>query len=136
MCQVNDFFLQVSDTPQSVHFLNILQHLLKIDPKEPISDVIWESAETLIHRATLIEKQEDTHKLLRSPSTTKVACPQCHNRLEVVPNSRKLSLTQNMSSTSLSSSSSSKTNVQSVPPPPPPPCSGELMSEYRFILAQ
>ena len=46
---------QVLDTPQEIPFLNILQHLLRIDPKEPISDVVWDTAERLAHRATLLE---------------------------------------------------------------------------------
>ena len=35
-CYHNFIVLQVLDTPQEVPFLSILQHLLRIDPKEPI----------------------------------------------------------------------------------------------------
>ncbi|VVC94743.1 unnamed protein product [Leptidea sinapis] len=59
---------QVSDTPQEIPFLSILQHLLRIDPKEAVSDIIWDTAETLVHRATLLETREDAAKLLRAPS--------------------------------------------------------------------
>lgn len=59
---------QVSDTPQEIPFLSILQHLLRIDPKEPVSDIVWDTAETLVHRATLLESREDAAKLLRAPS--------------------------------------------------------------------
>ncbi|XP_063832765.1 FH2 domain-containing protein 1 [Ostrinia nubilalis] len=59
---------QVADTPQEIPFLSILQHLLRIDPKEPVSDIVWDTAETLVHRATLLESREDAAKLLRAPS--------------------------------------------------------------------
>ncbi|KAL4719046.1 hypothetical protein ACJJTC_005569 [Scirpophaga incertulas] len=59
---------QVADTPQEVPFLSILQHLLRIDPKEAVSDIVWDTAETLVHRATLLETREDAAKLLRAPS--------------------------------------------------------------------
>ena len=29
----------------------------RIDPKEAVSDIIWDTAETLVHRATLMETQ-------------------------------------------------------------------------------
>ena len=57
-----------ADTPQEVPFLSILQHLLRLDPKDPASDLAWDTAETLVHRATLLENREDATKLLRSPS--------------------------------------------------------------------
>lgn len=58
----------MADTPQEIPFLSILQHLLRIDPKEPVSDIVWDTAETLVHRATLLESREDAAKLLRAPS--------------------------------------------------------------------
>lgn len=60
--------MQVADTPQEYPFLNILQHLLRIDNALPISDIIWDTAEKLVHRATLCETKEDSEKLLRTPS--------------------------------------------------------------------
>ena len=59
---------QVLDTPQEIPFLNILQHLLRIDPKEPISDVVWDTAERLAHRATLLESKEGAARLLAGPN--------------------------------------------------------------------
>ncbi|CAG9568417.1 unnamed protein product [Danaus chrysippus] len=71
---------QVSDTPQEIPFLSILQHLLRIDPKEAVSDIVWDTAETLVHRATLLETREDAAKLLRAPSVqTKMVCS-CQHR--------------------------------------------------------
>merc|ERR1719216_329760 len=62
---------RVQDTPQEIPFLSILQHLLRIDPKEPVSDIIWDTAETLVHRATLMESKADSERLLRAPSQHK-----------------------------------------------------------------
>ena len=62
---------QIYDTPQEVPFLSILQHLLRIDPKEPISDLIWDSAERLVHRAILLESRDDALRLLKAPSHSK-----------------------------------------------------------------
>lgn len=59
---------QVAETPQEIPFLSILQHLLRIDTSQPISDIIWDTAEKLVHRATLVETKEDSEKLLRTPS--------------------------------------------------------------------
>ncbi|CAH2053977.1 unnamed protein product, partial [Iphiclides podalirius] len=94
---------QVADTPQEIPFLSILQHLLRIDPKEPVSDIIWDTAETLVHRATLLESREDAAKLLRAPSVqTKMGC-MCQHR-DTSGAGRKQSLQRALS-----------------PPPPPPP---------------
>ncbi|XP_045487029.1 inverted formin-2 isoform X1 [Pieris rapae] len=93
---------QVSDTPQEIPFLSILQHLLRIDPKEPVSDIVWDTAETLVHRATLLESREDAAKLLRAPSVqAKVGC-MCQHR--DAGSARKHSLQRALS-----------------PPPAPPP---------------
>lgn len=59
---------QVADTPQEIPFLSVLQHLLRLDRKDAASDLAWDTAETLVHRATLLESREDATKLLRSPS--------------------------------------------------------------------
>ncbi|XP_022815236.1 inverted formin-2 [Spodoptera litura] len=94
---------QVADTPQEIPFLSILQHLLRIDPKEPVSDIVWDTAETLVHRATLLETREDAAKLLRAPSVqAKVGCT-CQHR-DISAGGRKQSLQRALS-----------------PPPPPPP---------------
>ncbi|CAH0559409.1 unnamed protein product [Brassicogethes aeneus] len=91
---------QVAETPQEIPFLSILHHLLRIDPKEAVSDVIWDTAERLVHRATLLESREDATRLLRAPSAqSKTAC-HCQ---QTTP-SRRQSLSAPLS-----------------PPPPPPP---------------
>ncbi|XP_055915666.1 formin-J [Eupeodes corollae] len=123
---------QVADTPQEMPFLSILQHLLRIEPKESISDIIWETTEKLVHRATLLENYEDSVRLMRSPSVQKITCPHC--RGEATSPSRKQSsapLTPNSfqetpSSTALSLSNTSSQSPSSrsdgvAPPPPLPP---------------
>lgn len=98
---------QVADTPQEIPFLSILQHLLRIDPKEPISDIIWDTTETLVHRATLLENLEDSSRLLRAPSVQKFTCPHCHRGADNTSPSRKQSLAQ------------TSAGAPSAPPPPP-----------------
>ncbi|ALC44102.1 form3 [Drosophila busckii] len=68
---------QVADKPQEAPFLSILQHLLRIDPKDPLIDVIWDTTERLVHRATLLESTDDAHRLQRQQSTQKFTCPSC-----------------------------------------------------------
>lgn len=97
---------QVADTPQEIPFLSILQHLLRIEPKEAISDIIWDTTETLVHRATLLENREDSTRLLRSPSVQKFSCPHCRGDPTTSPN-RKTSVAQ-------------VTTTSNIPPPPPP----------------
>lgn len=103
---------QVADTPQEVPFLSILQHLLRIEPKEPISDIIWDTTDTLVHRATLIENREDAAKLLRTPSVQKFSCPHCLQS----PTGRKQSLGP---ATSLTIVPNTVSSVSSTVPPPP-----------------
>ncbi|CRK96966.1 CLUMA_CG010313, isoform A [Clunio marinus] len=120
---------QVADTPQEIPFLNILQHLLSIEPKDDINDVVWDTAETLVHRATLLENREDSVKLLRSPSVQKFSCPHC--RHDITSPNRKLSLPHNLTSVTLTTPQSHSGAVPVVPisssgtasaaPPPPPP---------------
>lgn len=107
---------QVAETPQEIPFLSILQHLLRIDPKEAISDIIWDTAETLVHRATLLESRQDATRILRSPSVQSRLC--CHNHRSVpdaVCGSRKQSL-----SIPNSSGTPHSPPATGVPPPPPP----------------
>uniref|UniRef100_A0A1I8NG97 FH2 domain-containing protein n=1 Tax=Musca domestica TaxID=7370 RepID=A0A1I8NG97_MUSDO len=91
---------QVADTPQEVPFLSILQHLLRIDPKERVSDVVWDTTEKLVHRATLLESHEDSVRLLRTTTAQKFTCPNC--RSDAVSPTRK-------------------PNATTIAPPPPPP---------------
>ncbi|KAK7076080.1 FH2 domain-containing protein 1, partial [Halocaridina rubra] len=119
---------QVVETPQEIPFLSVLQHLLRIDPKEPVSDVIWDTAEKLLHRATLLEDAKDSARLLRAPShksltklkvggdASRCLCS-CHRD---DPKSRKHSLNLNLQSGNQSMSSLTSPVGEPVPPPPPP----------------
>lgn len=113
---------QVADTPQEIPFLSILQHLLRIEPKEAVSDIIWDTTEKLVHRATLLENHEDSVRLLRSPSVQKFTCPHC--RGEATSPSRKQSsapLTPNSFQVTPPTATHSLSNSPLSPPPPPPP---------------
>ncbi|XP_054721965.1 inverted formin-2-like [Uloborus diversus] len=57
---------QIAETPQETPFLSILQHLLRTDLNQPLSEVVWETAETLVHRATLLESKQEADRLLRA----------------------------------------------------------------------
>ncbi|XP_044263150.1 inverted formin-2 isoform X2 [Tribolium madens] len=104
---------QVAETPQEIPFLSILQHLLRIDPKEAVSDIIWDTAERLVHRATLLENREDAARLLRAPSAQSKFFCHCHLRSESSP-TRRQSLNTPQSPTPAPMG-------QPLPPPPPPP---------------
>lgn len=131
---------QISDSPQEIPFLCILQHLLRIDAKEPISDLIWDAAERLVHRATLLESRDDALRILKSPSRSKslqkikggagggdrCTC-NCHK------SDRKGSVTVvqiNGDSTEVTSTDGGVTvgppppPAPAPPPPPPPPGGG------------
>ncbi|EEZ97607.1 inverted formin-2 [Tribolium castaneum] len=99
---------QVAETPQEIPFLSILQHLLRIDAKDAVSDIIWDTAERLVHRATLLENREDAARLLRAPSAQSKFFCHCHLRSESSP-TRRPSLNTPQSPT------------PALPPPPPPP---------------
>lgn len=97
---------EVSNTPQELTFLSILQHFLRIDSKETLSDTIWDTAETLVHRATLIGNDEDAARLLKSSSVQKFPCLHC--RVDGNTPNRKQSFGPSI--------------INPPPPPPPPPC--------------
>ena len=99
--------------------MNILQHLLRIDSKEPISDTIWDTLEILVHRTTLIEDKVDSEKILRAQ---KFSCPHCRSD---VASPRKLSLPHSIQSpVTLTTNQSSSTGGLPPPPPPLPPAQG------------
>ncbi|CAL7949453.1 unnamed protein product [Xylocopa violacea] len=126
---------QIADTPQEIPFLSILQHLLRLDPKDAASDLAWDTAETLVHRATLLENREDATKLLRSPSLQANLCCHCRAADQTCGTSRKASLPVNNSAAPLPplpppppppvpvapSDSNSSNQSRVLPPPPPPP---------------
>uniref|UniRef100_T1IRH5 FH2 domain-containing protein n=1 Tax=Strigamia maritima TaxID=126957 RepID=T1IRH5_STRMM len=120
---------QVAETPQEIPFLSILQHLLRIDPKETISDLIWDTAERLVHRATLLEDKNDSQRLLRSPSHHSLNIVKCQcscGRSDEGSNGRRRSIWDGSKTPTILSPSSSVTppfinGTPSPPAPPPPP---------------
>ncbi|XP_023248408.1 FH2 domain-containing protein 1 [Copidosoma floridanum] len=110
---------QVADTPQEIPFLSILQHLLRLDPKEAASDLAWDTAETLVHRATLLENRDDATKLLRSPSLQTNLCCHCRGADQTCGGSRKSSVPT--TTTATTATMPGITGAAPGPPPPPPP---------------
>ncbi|XP_063414450.1 formin-J-like isoform X4 [Mytilus trossulus] len=95
--------------------------MLKIDPSDENSMLIWQTVETLVSRATLIENNDDSQKLLKSfmrqreksTSDGKCTCA-CHDgRTRVMSPKRN---TDNSHPGTIDSS-----NKAPAPPPPPPP---------------
>ena len=60
------FHLKVSNKPQGVNLLSILQNLLLIDDDSPVSDSVWEVIEKLVKRAVNIESATRMDSLLES----------------------------------------------------------------------
>ncbi|KAK3599935.1 hypothetical protein CHS0354_012578 [Potamilus streckersoni] len=130
---------QISDTPQEIHFLTVLQHLLKIDTADSNSETIWNVVENVVSKATLIESVDDANKLVLSfnkrldkANDVKCTCS-CHkedgDKTHVISPRRKHSTgmpdsfpTNTDSFQSITPSGSSIAPLQSsVPPPPRPP---------------
>ncbi|XP_011314517.1 uncharacterized protein form3 [Fopius arisanus] len=119
---------QIADTPQEIPFLSILQHLLRLDPKEAASDLAWDTAETLVHRATLLESREDVTKLLRSPSLQTNLCCHCRGtdqsstpRKSSIPAANSPPFLVSPPVTSIPSPPAPPNPSFILPPPPPPP---------------
>ena len=91
-----------------IPFLHLLKHLLSIEYKnKELPAVIWDSAETLVGRATTsIKCKEDAERLLKLISSEK--------RRSSIDSKSNSSVDSNNQNTGISSSSA-------APPPPPPP---------------
>jgi len=112
-------YMRVQDTPQEIPFLSILQHLLRIDPKEPVSDIIWDTAETLVHRATLMESKEDSQRLLRAPSQHKSL-----HRLKSMDGGLRAEYRKHSFETQTCPNCANAASAPAPPPPPPPSIGG------------
>ena len=96
--------------------------MLKIDPSDENNNLIWQTIETLISRATIIENKDDSQKLLMSSmrkrekyTDGKCSCS-CHDERTRVVSPRR--------TTDNSHSGDSPNKVFAPPPPPPPPPPG------------
>ncbi|KAK3100755.1 hypothetical protein FSP39_024772 [Pinctada imbricata] len=121
-------FKQIGDTPQEINFLTALQHMLRIDPADKNSDIVWQTVEKLVCRATLVESEEDSSKLIQSSmrkrekSTDGKCNCSCHEgeRTRVMSPRR----TNNVALPGLANGATPSDSLPKVasPPPPPPPC--------------
>ncbi|XP_033742785.1 mucin-5AC-like isoform X2 [Pecten maximus] len=122
-------YVKVDDTPQEIHFLTCLQHMLKIDPNDANCDIIWQTVEKLVCRATLVESEADAQKLLRQRerSTDGLQCPNCKAH-ERVTSPRRGNSSSSIALPGLTDSNESPKTVSApapqAPPPPPPPVPG------------
>ncbi|XP_076362790.1 uncharacterized protein LOC143253210 isoform X2 [Tachypleus tridentatus] len=61
----NAILSQVEDTPEEQMFQKILHHLSNINTSlKTMKEIIWETAERLVNRATLVDNKEDAEQLL------------------------------------------------------------------------
>jgi len=128
----------VCGTPHEVTFLAILQHLLQIDPSDPIANTVWDTAEKLVYRAVLLERRQAADKLLLTGTKTiekalsegKCTCS-CHKDED--PRGRRGSTVSSASSPKLRHHNHSDMSPtanhgaavpEAAPPPPPPPLPG------------
>ncbi|XP_056010413.1 formin-J-like isoform X2 [Ostrea edulis] len=122
---------QIGDCPQELNFLTTLQHMLKIDPTDPNSELIWQTLEKLVCNAALIESTEDAQKLLmtsqrkREKSVDGQCACSCHNgeRARVMSPRRtnNVPLPENTSKENVSTKDAPPPPPAPAPPPPPPP---------------
>ncbi|KAL4230469.1 FH2 domain-containing protein 1 [Mactra antiquata] len=131
----HSIFKQVDNTPQEIHFLTVLQHLLKIDPTDKSAELIWDTVETLVSKATVIESPEDSKKLLQlfskkidTKSDIKCTCV-CHTEVDrhrVTSPRRSLPGVQDGSETAppVPPRMTSPPPGGAPPPAPPPPPTG------------
>ncbi|XP_021954414.1 FH2 domain-containing protein 1 isoform X2 [Folsomia candida] len=117
---------QIADTPLEIPFLSILQHLLRIDHKEPISDLIWDAAERLVHRATLLETKSDALRLISPSHQSKLSLnkPKGGERCSCTCHKDRRTSSATFGDFAAAAASllnTDNSNVTSPPPPPPPP---------------
>lgn len=96
--------------------------MLKIDPSDVNGQLIWQTIEKLISRATLIENVDDSQKLImssmrkREKSTDGKCTCSCHDGRTRVMSPKRVS-----ESDSLNKSPGPPPSIKGAPPPPPPP---------------
>jgi len=107
--------------------------MLKVDPNDSNNDVIWQAIEKLVCKATLVESEEDSQKLLMSSGrkrekSTDGKCPNCmlsendRNRVTSPRRTNAVALPGLANSTDTNGNSTkAPAPPPPVPPPPPPP---------------
>ena len=127
--------LQVYDCNQEAAFLTTLQHLLQIDPTNPLSETIWDTVEKLVYRSTMMEQKQDAEKLLLTgkkrmeKAIEKATIENCHCTCHKDQVDGRLRREKSSSPLSSPHAGQYSTGVAlpglnsgaSVPPPPPPP---------------
>ncbi|XP_067663501.1 uncharacterized protein [Haliotis asinina] len=120
-------YKQVCSSPQELNFLTCLQHLLKIDQNDPISDTVWQTVEQLVSKATLIESASEAQKLLVSTSRKldrsgdPKCCCSCHKEGGDGGHGNPKQKTGRGSAPSTPDGERPPLGSPPAPPPPPPP---------------
>ncbi|XP_035681246.1 inverted formin-2-like isoform X1 [Branchiostoma floridae] len=143
---------QVCEGPQAVSFLAILQHLLRLDKKDPTSNVIWEILEKLVHRATLLEHETEADRMLKTglrkleKGAEKVMAERHAggDNSAAAGNGQQASIASSMGNTASSDSDASASDPSPpsptlthtpTPSPPPPPPGEEDVSPFSTPLS-
>ncbi|CAH1268433.1 INF2, partial [Branchiostoma lanceolatum] len=145
---------QVCEGPQAVSFLAILQHLLRLDKKDPTSNVIWEILEKLVHRATLLEHETEADRMLKTglrkldKGVEKVMAERHAggDNSAAAGNGQKASIASSMGNTATSESdasgsdpspsSPSPTHTPTPSPPPPAPVEDDVSSSSTPLSSE
>eukprot|EP00058_Branchiostoma_floridae_P002828 XP_002588316.1 hypothetical protein BRAFLDRAFT_122887 [Branchiostoma floridae] len=142
----------VCEGPQAVSFLAILQHLLRLDKKDPTSNVIWEILEKLVHRATLLEHETEADRMLKTglrkleKGAEKVMAERHAggDNSAAAGNGQQASIASSMGNTASSDSDASASDPSPpsptlthtpTPSPPPPPPGEEDVSPFSTPLS-
>lgn len=97
-----------------------------------MSDIIWDTAETLVHRSTLLENRQDASRLLRTPSVLGQSQPRdvglrvccCGRKQSLGPSSVTSPISATQSTPPIPPPPPVQTGNPPPPPPPPPPLMG------------
>ncbi|XP_066286089.1 FH2 domain-containing protein 1-like isoform X2 [Branchiostoma lanceolatum] len=144
--------IAVCEGPQAVSFLAILQHLLRLDKKDPTSNVIWEILERLVHRATLLEHETEADRMLKTglrkldKGVEKVMAERHAGGDKSAAAGNKASIASSMGNTATSESdasgsdpsppSPSPTHTPTPSPPPPVPVEDDVASSSTPLSSE
>ncbi|XP_070554545.1 inverted formin-2-like isoform X1 [Ptychodera flava] len=132
-------FNKVSNSPQGMALLSILQLFLQLEPNSPVSDTIWQTTEKFLRHANVLDNVEQIEGLLKFDKKRNKGFHLTNNK-EIKSASKACSEAQHSSTTSSALTSSFDIEKQPLsaqtppppplppPPPPPPPPPGQIAS--------
>ncbi|XP_070554543.1 inverted formin-2-like [Ptychodera flava] len=127
-CPIDVFhavFKKVSDSPQGMSLLSILQHFLQLEPESPVSDTIWQTTEKFLRRATVLGNAEQIDELVKVEEGESKGINLNNSKSASMTSSKLLDSTTTGSPqySSLHPGNPTKSKLTPPSPPPPPPSS-------------